>query len=94
MDFIMTSRINATPDTMTPPVSLSTCAKNSVVFFHKGFSDHRVVKKTFEFLGEYSKFHEMAIAIINQLSILTRSYHIPKASFNTTVVTPIQILAG
>ena len=30
-----------------------------------GFSD-RVVKKTFEFLGQYSKFHEVDLAIISQ----------------------------
>jgi hypothetical protein len=51
--------------------SLLSCVKNSKVFLLHCFSDHRVVKKTFEFLAQYSKFHEMTLAISTQLSILT-----------------------
>ena len=38
-----------------------------------GFSD-RVVKKTFEFLGQYSKFHEVDLAIISQLQYKHEAY--------------------
>jgi hypothetical protein len=42
------------------------CPKNSKVFFTTRFLWSHVVKKTFEFLGQYIKFHEVDLGIISQ----------------------------